>query len=312
MKKPQVSIGMPVYNGAKFISEALDSLLAQTFTDFELIISDNASTDETEAICREYAAKDKRIRYIRQRENLGAAANFKYVLDQAEGEYFMWAAADDVWDKKWIEKLLPISIINHCIAFGTLQTIDSNSKPLQHPANGRNFAYTGSKFMRRLKYFLEPAFLGKPNPIYGIYPKRLITPNMFSVLASTKFGADMLFMYALLEHVEIRSDMTVLLYKRIHADCAGGGIQTNTGSRSIFLKILTFLFRSVEMQYHYMKDYGSLSTAFERTVHILLFPFILAYSMGEQVMNNLRFTGVGALWRWRTISRFLYDKHIRR
>ncbi|WNC86000.1 glycosyltransferase family 2 protein [Thermosynechococcus sp. QKsg1] len=89
-----LSIGMPVYNGAKFIREALDSLLAQTFTDFELIISDNASTDETEAICREYAAKDKRIRYVRQAQNLGAAANFKYVLDEARGEYFMWAAAD--------------------------------------------------------------------------------------------------------------------------------------------------------------------------------------------------------------------------
>lgn len=100
---PQVSIGMPVYNGVPFIREALDSLLAQTFTDFELIISDNASTDGTEAICREYAAKDARIRYVRQSENRGAAANFQFVLDEAVGEYFMWAAADDVWLPKFIE-----------------------------------------------------------------------------------------------------------------------------------------------------------------------------------------------------------------
>ncbi|WNC85999.1 glycosyltransferase family 2 protein [Thermosynechococcus sp. QKsg1] len=99
---PKVSIGMPVYNGAKFIREALDSLLAQTFTDFELIISDNASTDETEAICREYAAKDKRIRYVRQAQNLGAMANFKYVLDEARGEYFMWAAHDDLWESDYL------------------------------------------------------------------------------------------------------------------------------------------------------------------------------------------------------------------
>ena len=92
---PQVSIGMPVYNGEPFIREALDSLLAQTFTDFELIISDNASTDGTEAICRGYAAKDKRIRYVRQAENRGALANFQFVLDEAVGVYFMWAAADD-------------------------------------------------------------------------------------------------------------------------------------------------------------------------------------------------------------------------
>lgn len=94
-KLPQVSIGMPVYNGATFIREALDSLLAQSFSDFELIISDNASTDGTEIICREYAEKDERIRYVRQAENLGPTANFKFVLDEAVGEYFMWAAHDD-------------------------------------------------------------------------------------------------------------------------------------------------------------------------------------------------------------------------
>ncbi len=101
-KAPQVSIGMPVYNGAKFINEALDSLLVQTFTDFELIISDNASTDETEAICRKYAAKDERIRYVRQVENFGGRANFQFLLDEAVGEYFMWAAADDVWLPEYI------------------------------------------------------------------------------------------------------------------------------------------------------------------------------------------------------------------
>lgn len=102
-RKPLVSIGMPVYNGAAFIREALDSLLAQTFTDFELIISDNASTDETEAICREYATKDHRIRYIRQSKNRGAAANFQFVLNEGVGEYFMWAAADDLWAPAFLE-----------------------------------------------------------------------------------------------------------------------------------------------------------------------------------------------------------------
>lgn len=92
---PKVSIGMPVYNGEKSIREALDSLLAQTFTDFELIISDNASTDGTEAICREYVERDPRIRYVRQSENRGPIANFQFVLEEAVGEYFMWAAHDD-------------------------------------------------------------------------------------------------------------------------------------------------------------------------------------------------------------------------
>ena len=103
-KGPAVSIGMPVYNGEKSVSEAIDTLLAQTFTDFELIISDNASTDATESICREYAARDLRISYNRQRENRGAPANFQYVLEKARGKYFMWASADDLRSPDFVEK----------------------------------------------------------------------------------------------------------------------------------------------------------------------------------------------------------------
>lgn len=100
---PKISIGMPVYNGEQYIKSALDSLLGQTFSDFELIISDNASTDETERICREYAGQDQRIRYLRQPTNLGAEANFQYVLDEARSEYFMWAACDDIRSQDFVE-----------------------------------------------------------------------------------------------------------------------------------------------------------------------------------------------------------------
>lgn len=96
-RTPAVSVGMPVYNGAKYIREALDSLLAQTFSDFELIISDNASTDATQSICEEYAHRDPRVRYVRQVENKGAIANFRFVLECATAELFMWAAYDDLW-----------------------------------------------------------------------------------------------------------------------------------------------------------------------------------------------------------------------
>lgn len=94
---PIISIGMPVYNGAKFIRNALDSLLAQTVDNFELLISDNASTDETQKICNEYAKRDTRIRYVRHSENMGAVANFRFVLDKARADLFMWAAHDDTW-----------------------------------------------------------------------------------------------------------------------------------------------------------------------------------------------------------------------
>lgn len=93
---PRVTIGLPTYNGSRYLAQALESLLGQDFVDFELIISDNGSEDATQAICQEYAARDQRIRYIRHDENRGAIWNFNKVLQQASGEYFMWAADDDL------------------------------------------------------------------------------------------------------------------------------------------------------------------------------------------------------------------------
>ncbi len=117
---PKISIGFPVYNGEKYMRDALDSLLAQTFGAFELIISDNASTDSTQAICQEYAARDPRIRYLRQTENLGAAGNFRFVLAEATAcEYFMWAGADDRWDTGWLAALADKLDDGVSIAFGS-------------------------------------------------------------------------------------------------------------------------------------------------------------------------------------------------
>ena len=94
---PRLSIGLPVYNGEKYLAESLDALLGQTYEDFELIIADNASTDGTATVCRRYIKQDSRIRYIRQPRNIGAAPNHNFILGQAKGELFKWAAADDVY-----------------------------------------------------------------------------------------------------------------------------------------------------------------------------------------------------------------------
>jgi glycosyltransferase involved in cell wall biosynthesis len=92
---PPVSVGMPVYNGEAFLVRALESVLAQTYTEFELIISDNASTDATPDILRDYAARDARIRYIRQAENIGVGKNHAFVAKHARGHLFKWVCADD-------------------------------------------------------------------------------------------------------------------------------------------------------------------------------------------------------------------------
>jgi len=93
---PKVSIGLPVYNGARFLKEAIDSILSQTFTDFELIICDNDSDDGTAEIALGYARADSRVRYHRNDRNIGAAHNFNKAFSLSRGQYFKWAACDDI------------------------------------------------------------------------------------------------------------------------------------------------------------------------------------------------------------------------
>jgi len=101
-RKPLVNIGIPVYNGEKFIHRALKSLLVQDYENFELIISDNHSTDSTQEICLDYMARDKRIRYFRNEMNVGAIKNFNKVFEISQGEYFMWHAHDDLRESNYI------------------------------------------------------------------------------------------------------------------------------------------------------------------------------------------------------------------
>ena len=102
----RLTIGMPVYNGERFIREALDSVLAQTFTDFELLIADNASDDATPDIIAEYTAADPRIRHVRHERNLGSAGNHNYLVEQATTPLFKWAAADDLHAPTHVERCI--------------------------------------------------------------------------------------------------------------------------------------------------------------------------------------------------------------
>jgi glycosyltransferase involved in cell wall biosynthesis len=103
---PTVSIGLPVRDGAHYVAEAIESILAQTFADFELIISDNASSDATASICESYAARDRRIRYYRHPHNLGASYNFNFVFRRATGAHFKWAAHDDLIRPAFLQRTL--------------------------------------------------------------------------------------------------------------------------------------------------------------------------------------------------------------
>jgi glycosyltransferase involved in cell wall biosynthesis len=133
-RPPRVSLGMPVYNAQRFLREVLDSILAQTYTDFELIISDNGSTDATENICREYAARDPRVQYLpNDRVNHGPAWNYNRTEAMSCGEYFKWCAADDLLAPTLLEKCVAAldSDPGAIMAWPQTRVIDEDSKPIR-------------------------------------------------------------------------------------------------------------------------------------------------------------------------------------
>jgi glycosyltransferase involved in cell wall biosynthesis len=132
MGNPRVSIGLTVYNGEAFFEETLESLIAQTYDDFELIISDNASTDRTGEIARAYAGRDSRVRYHRNETNLGLAGNHNHAFSLARGEYFKWAAADDVCRPEYLARCVEVldRDADVVLAYPRTQFVDAEGRPL--------------------------------------------------------------------------------------------------------------------------------------------------------------------------------------
>ena len=114
---PKVSIGLPVFNGERYLAEAIESILNQSFTDFELIISDNGSTDKTHDICMHYKNKDERVIYFRNNKNIGAAENYNKVFEIAQGRFFKWAAHDDVLGPRYLKNCLEVLDCDNSVVF---------------------------------------------------------------------------------------------------------------------------------------------------------------------------------------------------
>ncbi len=172
---PKVSIGMPVYNGENYIREALDSLIAQSFSDFELLLSDNASTDETQSICKEYESRDNRIRYIRHDKNMGGPWNFEFVLQEAKGEYFMWSAHDDLCKTNYIQELIDCFCQDESLilcASGTEQ-IDSNGNLIK--VNHLKTLYIDNNdWLKTRKLFFKYPTSNIFISIYGLYKRETL------------------------------------------------------------------------------------------------------------------------------------------
>jgi glycosyltransferase involved in cell wall biosynthesis len=182
-----VSIGMPVYNSERVLRAALDSLRAQSYQQFEIVISDNASTDGTAEICREYAALDSRVKYFRNEHNIGAIRNFRRVLDLSTGKYFTWASADDERPARAIEECVdalerePESVMAH----GPVEAMLPEPPTAVVVANAMDLS--DRRVDARVRTFTER--LEHNAILYGVYRRAALTGSRLG----DHFGHDYLF-----------------------------------------------------------------------------------------------------------------------
>lgn len=208
--RPLVSIGFPVYNGERFIRRALDSLLAQDFREFDLLISDNASDDATADICREYAAADPRIRYVRHEVNKGAPWNFEYVMRETRGTYFMWAAHDDLWHPGFVGRCVEeLEAQPDAVACCTeINFIDANNAPSVEYAGYRNLSTLGMTRVQRFHHLIcRMGWFA----IYGLIRREAVQRLSFGISVS---GPDVILLLELLMMGQIaRVDEPLFSYR---------------------------------------------------------------------------------------------------
>lgn len=170
---PRVSIGLPVFQGENFIDEAIRSIRAQTYQAFELVISDNGSTDATEAICRRHESEDPRIRYHRSPVNRGSSWNYSRVVELTSAPYFKWAAHDDALEPTYLEACVKAleSDSGVVVAHSFVTVIDDTGAEIGQ-LESRNNATSDDPVLRfRDMLFREPRCL----PVFGVIRRETLT-----------------------------------------------------------------------------------------------------------------------------------------
>jgi hypothetical protein len=227
---PRLSLGIPVYNGAAYLAQLFDCLRAQTFTEYEAIISDNASIDATEQICRRMTASDSRFRYLRNECNIGAAPNFNRVFELASGHYFKWTAHDDLLAPTYLERCVAVLDDDPgvSVCHAAIQVVSAGLRPLSYDAElGRYVDDDGTPALLR-----EPAGLASaPDPaqrfddvlngmqlcseIFGVMRTELLRRTS---LHGSYYGSDKVLLAELAMLGRIETVPELLFIKRFHKD----------------------------------------------------------------------------------------------
>ena len=254
-KQVKLTIGIPVYNGEKFLEEKITSILNQDFTDFELIISDNASTDSTKEICNNFATNDKRVRFFSHKKNLGVNWNFDFILKKAKGEYFMWTATDDKILPGFYEKNIEILEKNPNIACSASQvkyfgknrnywverSTRGSFKRLTKKINGRfqnlqNYPASGT-FESKFRYYLK--LRGHHHIFYGMYRTEQLK-KIWLLDVNFTVGNDLITMLSMLRFGDFHVIDEVMMERYDGGVSAGGFYDLMKSQKLNFIKTISF------------------------------------------------------------------------
>jgi len=235
----KISIGLPVYNGERFLRSKIDSILNQTYTNFELVISDNASTDQTQKICEEYVKKDNRIKYFRQEKNFGVTWNFEFVLKKSNNDYFMWTGVDDVLLPEFIEKNIQTLEKNKkCVAsISKINSYQPDDEIIQIDKNDLEY----SEFIKKIRNYIRPriifpiegdfqtkarSYLKKSScqVIYSVFKSDIIKK---SIIAESFLGHDWAIFLNVLKYGDLAVIDEVLMYE-YERGISGKGLISST------------------------------------------------------------------------------------
>ncbi|GAB4524375.1 MAG: glycosyltransferase family 2 protein [Pleurocapsa sp.] len=229
MNHPRIVIGLPVYNGENYLSKAIESILAQSFTDFQLFIGDNASTDATESICRQYAQRDSRIKYHRHKQNIGAAPNFNFLFQPGDAPYFKWAAHDDMLEPDYLRQCIELLdrdssiVIAHSPAF----EIDQDDNKVR-TYDGINLSLNADRPRDR---FWRLVWTEHFTEIFGVMRSQIIAKTK---LHGSYVGSDRNFLAEILLHGNIGYTSDRLFCRREHPESYVAALKDNAQRRQWF------------------------------------------------------------------------------
>jgi glycosyltransferase involved in cell wall biosynthesis len=286
--KPKVSVGIPTFNRGLHLIKAVESVLRQEYTNLEVIISDNASTDNTKTLCNEMAINDSRIRYIRQSHNQGPTANFREVLSHCSGDFFMWLGDDD-----WIDKSYISLCLNELLEHEDYSLVCGLSR--YHQDDHEAFAgetinlRENCPLLRMIKYYATVRWNGT---FYGLMRRRQIA----QIALRNIMGGDWLFIAAVAFMGKIRTLREVSIHRQLggatvsYSKMAQGLSLSNFEGRFPHLAIAIFAFKSIlyrDQVFNRLRRFERLLWAFFISALILVWRAILPWLV-KRVRKILR------------------------